>query len=187
MNLLPPNQTQLERATADVCAPSLDPSVLRYLHSASRCPTEFLPTLAIELSLIGDGWALAESESAQRALIAGAITLHKNKGTPASIRDISRRLGFGKVEIIEGINRLQYDGARTYNGHMIHGDAAEWASYRVILLDRPITNDQAANLRSMLKRFAPARCRLASLEYQLVPLRYNGAAVFDSSFNYGSA
>ncbi|KVN76047.1 phage tail protein [Burkholderia ubonensis] len=147
-----------------------------------------LPFLADQFSVMGeDGWSLAESDEARRTLIKGAIELHRYKGTPWAVREVIRRLGFGEVELVENIARVFYDGKRRYNGWMVHGDPGLWAVYRVILLDRAITNDQAALLRATLAAFAPARCLLASLEYRGVPVRYNGAARYDGQYNHGSS
>ncbi|MCM2494534.1 phage tail protein I [Burkholderia glumae] len=147
-----------------------------------------LPFLADQFSVMGeDGWNLAESDEAKRALIKGAIELHRYKGTPWAVRDVIRRLGFGEVELIESIARVSYDGKHRYNGWMVHGDPGLWAAYRIILLDRAVTNDQAVLLRTTLAAFAPARCVLASLEYRSVPVRYNGAAHYDAQFNHGSS
>ena len=145
-----------------------------------------LPWLGEQFSLSGDGWELAESDDVRRMLIKAAIELHRYKGTPWSIREVIRRFGFGEVDLIEGTGRLSYDGNRSYNGLVVHGDAAAWAVYRVIL-KQPITNDQAAMLRQTLAAFAPARCHLASLEYQSVAIRYNNTAIHDGSYNHGSS
>ncbi|EIE4774010.1 phage tail protein I [Escherichia coli] len=145
-----------------------------------------LPWLGEQFSLSGDGWELAESDDVRRMLIKAAIELHRYKGTPWSIREVIRRFGFGEVALIEGTGRLSYDGNRSYNGLFVHGDAAAWAVYRVIL-KQPITNDQAAMLRQTLAAFAPARCHLASLEYQSVAIRYNNTAIHDGSYNHGSS
>ncbi|HBC7535664.1 TPA: phage tail protein I [Escherichia coli] len=145
-----------------------------------------LPWLGEQFSLSGDGWELAESDDVRRMLIKAAIELHRYKGTPWSIRAVIRRFGFGEVDLIEGTGRLSYDGNRSYNGLFVHGDAAAWAVYRVIL-KQPITNDQAAMLRQTLAAFAPARCHLASLEYQSVAIRYNNTAIHDGSYNHGSS
>lgn len=145
-----------------------------------------LPWLGEQFSLSGDGWELAESDDVRRMLIKAAIELHRYKGTPWSIREVIRRFGFGEVDLIEGTGRLSYDGNRSYNGLLVHGDAAAWAVYRVIL-KQPITNDQAAMLRQTLAAFAPARCHLASLEYQSVAIRYNNTAIHDGSYNHGSS
>ncbi|UGH35436.1 phage tail protein I [Escherichia coli] len=145
-----------------------------------------LPWLGEQFSLSGDGWELAESDDVRRMLIKAAIELHRYKGMPWSIREVIRRFGFGEVDLIEGTGRLSYDGNRSYNGLFVHGDAAAWAVYRVIL-KQPITNDQAAMLRQTLAAFAPARCHLASLEYQSVAIRYNNTAIHDGSYNHGSS
>ncbi|HAL3867743.1 phage tail protein I [Escherichia coli] len=145
-----------------------------------------LPWLGEQFSLSGDSWELAESDDVRRMLIKAAIELHRYKGTPWSIREVIRRFGFGEVDLIEGTGRLSYDGNRSYNGLFVHGDAAAWAVYRVIL-KQPITNDQAAMLRQTLAAFAPARCHLASLEYQSVAIRYNNTAIHDGSYNHGSS
>lgn len=146
-----------------------------------------LPFLAEQFSLLGaDGWALAESDLARRSLIRSAIELHRFKGTPWAIREVFRRLGFGEVSLIEGLAGRVRDGSIRRDGLFVHGDAASWACYRVVLL-RPITNDQAAALRRVLEAFAPGRCCLASLEYRLAANRHNGAIHRDGQFNRGSA
>lgn len=145
-----------------------------------------LDALAEQFSLKEDGWVLAESEDARRAMIKTAIEMHRYKGTPWAIRAVIRSLGFGEVELIEHIGRLNYDGERRYNNLFVYGDASKWAVYRV-LLQQPITNDQAQMLRRTLEAIAPARCHLASIEYTAVPIRYNRTAIYDNSYNYGSA
>ncbi|MEC5344690.1 phage tail protein I [Brenneria populi] len=145
-----------------------------------------LDSLAEQFSLTEDGWQLAESEDARRAMIKSAIEMHRYKGTPWAVREVIRSLGFGEVELIEHIGRLNYDGVRSYNGHMVYGDKTQWPVYRV-LLQQPITNDQAQILRNTLEMIAPARCQLASLEYWGVPIRYNETASYDGNYNHGSA
>ena len=148
---------------------------------------EHLPLLAESRSILGaDGYWLAESDDAQRKLIKGAYELHRYKGTPWAIREIVRRLGFGEVRIIEGLNGQTYNGSINYNGSHVYGAGSYWAHYRIIM-NGVITNDQAALLRKTLAAFAPARCLLAALDYQAVPLRYNGRAAYDGNFNFGAA
>lgn len=148
---------------------------------------EHLPLLAESCSILGaDGYWLAESDDARRKLIKGAYELHRYKGTPWAIREIVRWLGFGEVRIIEGLNGQTYDGSINYNGSHVYGAGSYWAHYRIIM-NGVITNDQAALLRKTLATFAPARCLLAALDYQAVPLRYNGRAAYDGNFNFGAA
>ncbi|MDQ7104219.1 phage tail protein I [Serratia sp. MF2] len=126
-----------------------------------------LNTLAWQLALLEEpAWALAESLIAKRAVIRGALELHRRKGTPASIREIIRLLGFGEVELIEGTEN-------------------EWAEYDV-KLKSAITNEQGDTLSRALKNFAPARCHLHELTYEAVPIRYNGQAFYNGNYNHGS-
>ncbi|WP_193564859.1 hypothetical protein [Eikenella corrodens] len=85
-----------------------------------------------------------------------------------------------------GVTGQTYDGSINYNGSHVYGAGSYWAHYRIIM-NSVITNDQAALLRKTLAAFAPARCLLAALDYQAVPLRYNGRAAYDGNFNFGAA
>lgn len=143
---------------------------------------EFIPLLAEKWSVTGyDGAFLAESDNSKRSLIKVAIELHRYKGTPWSIREVLRRLGFGEIEIDEGLK------ARTYEHKFVQTIplSDKWAYY-AIRLNQPITNDQAQQLRKILRNFTPARCTLAVLDYKSVPLRYNNKARYNGSYNHGS-
>ncbi|MBL0877907.1 phage tail protein I [Serratia ureilytica] len=140
-----------------------------------------LPWLAEQLSLTGDnGWSLAESDSARRAMLKNAIELHRYKGTPWSVREVIRRLGFGEVELKEGGDGLDPHIAVQFPKETL------WAVYRV-MLRQPITNDQAKLLRRTLDAFAPARCALASLDFTAAAIRYNNTARYDGTYNHGSS
>lgn len=150
-------------------------------------PAEFLPLLAEKWSVTGyDGWLLAESEDAKRKLIKRAVELHRHKGTPWAMREIIRQLGFGEVEIIEGLSGYRRDGTIRRDGKFYHGQPEKWAHYRIIL-SQPITNEQASLLRKTLQVFAPARCVLESLDYQSVALRRNGKFKRNGQFARGTA
>lgn len=148
---------------------------------------EHLELLADSRSIVGaDGYWLAESDQMRRRLIKGAYELHRYKGTPWAVREIVRRLGFGEVEIIEGMGNKRHNGEITRDGLFAYGHSDRWAHYRIVL-SNPITNEQAGLLRRTLRAFAPARCVLAALDYQEVALRHNGRAKRDGSFNRGTA
>ncbi|AUH51097.1 phage tail protein I [Chromobacterium sp. ATCC 53434] len=145
-----------------------------------------LPLLAEQFSLPGDGWELAESDDARRHMIKGAIELHRYKGTPWAVREVIRRLGLGEATLIEGLAGQLRNGTIRHDGMHVHGEVDSWAKYRVVL-QQPITNDQAVSLRSALRAVAPARCHLASLEYQAAANRHNGVIRRNKQFNRGSA
>jgi phage tail P2-like protein len=134
-----------------------------------------LPILADQFSLLDEAaWQLAESQEAKRKLIKAAGELHRYKGTPWAIREVIRLLGFGEVSLLEGIH------AQPIN------EPSTWPLYRVVL-KRVITNDQAVLVRRLLLSVAPARCRLVSLDYQSVAIRYNAVACYDGQYNHGSS
>ena len=148
---------------------------------------EYLELLAESRSILNeDGYWLAESDSARRKLIKGAYELHRYKGTQWAVREIVRRLGFGEVQIIEGMGNKKHNGQITSDGKYSYGHSDRWAHYRIIM-NHPITNDQAFLLRKTLAAFAPARCVLAALDYQSVPLLHNGKATRNGQFNRGTA
>lgn len=142
----------------------------------------FIELLAEKWSVTGfDGLLMADSQQSKRALIQGAIDLHRHKGTPHSIRQVLRKLGFGEVEIDEGLK------ARTYEHSLVSAIplSERWAYY-AIRLSQPITNEQATNVRKILRQFTPARCHLAVLDYKASPIRYNNKARYNGTYNHGS-
>lgn len=146
-----------------------------------------LTVLADQFSLLDEAaWLLAESVDAKRNLIKNAAELHRFKGTPWAIREVIRLLGFGEVTLQEGFNDQTYNGSIRHDGTYVYGAPSAWALYRVFL-QRVITNDQAVLLRRLLLSVAPARCRLVSLDYQSIAIRYNAVARYDRHYNYGSS
>lgn len=149
--------------------------------------TDLLPLLAEQFSMLDETvWSLAESEDARRALVKGATSLHRYKGTPWSLRELCRRLGLGEIQILERLSGQKRDGSILRDGTHVHGDPSAWAKYRVYL-QQPITNDQASKLRRALIEHAPARCNLVGLDYQAVANRHNGEIRRDGQYNRGSA
>ncbi len=108
--------------------------------------------LAEKWSVTGyDGLFVAESESSKRQLVRNAVKLHRYKGTPWAIRDVLRQLGFGEIEIDEGLKARNYDSHQEVT--RIPQDE-RWAAY-AIRLNQPITNEQSAEIRKVLLNFAP--------------------------------
>lgn len=150
-------------------------------------PALLLPWHADEYSLTGlGGWNLATSNYQKRELIKSAVELHAYKGTPWSIREIVRRLGFGEIDIITGLNHLYFDGSANYDGKYFYGDSDKWSYYRVVL-NTAVTNTEAAVLKQVLRYFAPAHCTLIALDYRAATLLYDGTANYDGEYNYGEA
>lgn len=138
-------------------------------------PEAYLYLLAEKWSVTGwDGWHLAKTPRQQRDLIKSAYKLHALKGTPFAIREVFRVLGLGEVDLIEGLSGQKHDGTiKRRDGTFSRGSRDKWAHY-VVQLKRPVTNDQAQQIKQMLKQFAPTRCVLAALDYRAVAFLHNG-------------
>ncbi|WP_114153969.1 phage tail protein [Chromobacterium haemolyticum] len=144
-----------------------------------------LPILAEEYSLIDDGWELAETEQAQRAMLKGAIRLHRIKGTPAAIKEVFRMLGLGEVVIEEGRSGRRRDGTFKRDGFVIRGARQDhWAEYR-IKCSRQLSIKQAAAARRLLASVAPARCHLVEINFTDAALIRNGFARRDEAYSRG--
>lgn len=184
--LLPANSTPAERAveaaTARLAAP--DPGGIRAQWNPLTCPANLLTWLAWALNV--DEWDAAWPDEFKRETIADSIELHRRKGTVDSIRRVLRNAGYGNAVIYEGQYGEQYNGTYTHNGFISHGDNSDWAEYRVVL-ERPITNTQAAQVRRILDYTAPARCDLVALNYVAAQHAYNAAITYNGTFNHGTA
>lgn len=119
-----------------------------------------LSTLAGQFSLIDEPvWGQAEEDETKRTLLQGALELHRYKGTPWSIREVMRTLGYGEIELIEGIGNLYYDGTGEYDGVYTYGQENAWAIYDIVMGKRLSAAEERA-LRATLLLIAPARCHL---------------------------
>jgi hypothetical protein len=144
-----------------------------------------LPFLAEQFSLVGDGWELAATEAAQRALIKASIQIHQKKGTPWAIRQLFLLLGLGGVDIDEGRSGYVRDGSKRRDGFPVRGDRSlRWAEYRIRCY-RLLTVEQATVARQMLANIAPARCFLFDIDFTAAALIRNGVARRDGSYTRG--
>lgn len=184
-SLLPVSATEQERALALSIARVSDvPSVARKLWSAEDCPADKLAWLAWAFGV--DEWDDEWPEESKRQTIRDALSVQKRKGTVWSIRRVLANAGYGDAQLVEGLYGRRYDGSALFNGFDTYGDATQWATYRAIL-ERPITNRQAEQVKRILEVTAPARCHLVELNYIAVQNSYNGAIKFDGTYNYGTA
>ena len=183
-SLLPPSSTAQERTLEAATARIGELAVpLRALWNADTCPVDLLPWLAWEFGV--DEWDNAWSEEAKRATIRESLQIQRKKGSIWSIRRVLENAGYGTAEIIEGKATVLYDGSVTYNGFSVHGEPSRWATYRVVL-DRPIANKQAEQVRRILRHTAPARCHLLELNYTAAANIHDGAIRYDGAYNHGT-
>ena len=185
-DLLPPNATELEKALDAVENRITALSVpLERLWNPQTCPEVALPFLAWALSV--DLWDAGWSLDARREAVVQALGLHRIKGTVASVRNLLTAVGYGDVEIVEGLAAGFYDGRHRYDGMVFYGDDDTlWARYRVIL-KRPISIAQAAQVRRLLELTAPQRARLEGLHFEQALNLYDQKISYDNSFTHGVA
>lgn len=165
--LLPFNASRMERAIE--AAPITDFAIsLTDLWNPWTCPEGALPWLAWALHITdAEGWSLAVTTEQKRALVARSVALHKKKGTPYSIREALKSIGFNDVQILERLPINKHDGALTYSGAQRY-DAYGWAEFR-LLADvgdtQPITSAQTARIVQTVNEWKPARCHLVDVQY----------------------
>ena len=128
------------------------------------CPVEALPILAKQFDMLGfNGWILCDTEDQRRTLIKRAIELKKYRGTPWSIIEALKSVGFYDVSIQEGASGALYDDTYTYDGAITHG-GGNWASFRINLLDLGEQKGfSAADLElivEVVNKYKAARCKL---------------------------
>ena len=105
--IIPSNNSPLMHALARLTeaeTAAIDWRVITQSKDPAVCAAAWLPWLAWENSISdAEGWRFAETEQAQRNLIAGYIEKHQLKGTPAVIRRLFRDLQLGEVDILERV------------------------------------------------------------------------------------
>lgn len=184
-SLLPPSASAQERAIgATVARLSAVPVPVRSTWNPDTCPADLLPWLAWALGC--DEWSPDWSDEAKRQTIREAVSVQRKKGSVWSVRRALENAGYGTAELVEGIYGAVYNGTLTHDAFSTYGDPTQWANYRVIL-DRPISNAQAAQVRRILKNTAPARCHLVEMIFTEVTNIYDGAIRHDGAYNYGTA
>jgi phage tail P2-like protein len=126
-----------------------------------------LPFLAAQFDVLGyKGWFLTTNDDERRALIKRAIELHRYKGTPWSVKEAIRSIGFLDVTIIEGVG-FEYDGSRVHDGSFVHG-GGNWANFRVIidLGESKGSNAQlTTDLIALIDEYKSARATLVDVSF----------------------
>lgn len=184
-SLLPHNATSPERALEAVTGPAqLPPVLLRAIWDPESCPVELLPWLAYAFSV--DVWDPQWAAEDKRAVIACSAQVHRHKGTVQSVQAALKSAGYGDAEVIERYGWEFYDGTATHDGGTTYAEPDHWAEYRVKLA-RPITIDQANQVRAILRDVAPIRCHLKALDFTEALNAYNARISHDGQFTHGVA
>jgi phage tail P2-like protein len=143
-----------------------------------------LDHLADQLSLDGDGWEMANTVEAKRALLKEAIQLHRKKGTRFAVKRTLATLGYADAQITERTDFFSHDGSFTHNASRTYQLPGNWTNYRVAMSES-VTIPEATHIRKMLRGVAPARCYLKGIDYPA--MLHDGSFTFNGTYNYGVA
>lgn len=182
VSVLPRHSTELERALEQASmwvARNGDPV---NTWNPETCPPDFLPILSWGLS--GDFWDADWAEDDQRSYVRAIIEVHRKKGTIGGVRLALKSAGYGDAVVLERYGWDFYDGQRSRDGSIHRYPRDHWAEYRVILA-RPVTIEQAAQVREILDATAPARCRLKALDFVQAAYLYNARLYRDGTSTRG--
>jgi phage tail P2-like protein len=183
-DILPPWRGRAETALTDATQTRALPVPVDTLWDPVRCPAALLPWLAWTLSV--EDWDASWPDWRKREVIAQAIPIHRLRGTVAALRRVLEVTGFGTAKIIERYGAKTRDGSLDRDGTTTRTAADHWAEYRVIL-DRPVSLAQAAQVRALLERAAPARCHLKLLDFTEAPILRDGSVQRDGPYTRGGA
>jgi phage tail P2-like protein len=181
-SVLPDHSTNFERALEQASLWAIRNADLANTWNPDTCPPEFLPLLSWGLS--GDLWDAAWADEDRRSYVRATIDIHRKKGTLGGIKAALKASGYGDAIVLERYGWTFYNGQTVRDGTTTRAPADHWAEYRVILA-RPITIAQAAQVRTILQQTAPARCHLKALDYSQASHLYNARLVRDGTNTRG--
>lgn len=148
---------------------------------------KFLDILAEAKSVEGfDGLFLAKTPKEKKEIIKASLELHRRKGTPFSIREILRKLGFGEVILIEGLSNVKRNKTIKRNAAAMRGDDKSWAYYS-IEFNRRISKQDAIFIREVLRNYAPTRSVLASMVFEKHNILRNGTYTRNGEYSRGES
>lgn len=149
-------------------------AVLIYLIDTVK--SDALPILAEQFDVLGyKGFGLASTEQQQRDVIKKAIELHRYKGTPWSIKEALKAVGYYNAVIQERyLGGIIHDGTVNHNASELYG-TGYWADFRVIIdlgSSGGINATSAAEAVKLILEYKNARSRLLDVSYTATLVEY---------------
>lgn len=134
-DLLPISATPQERDISLATARVADvPIPLRTLWNPDTIALDLLPWLAWALSV--DTWDANWPESVKRAVVRGAVTTHRRKGTSGAVRGALAALGAGS-ELVEWFEESPAGTPHTFTVYIVSNDTtAEMQAAMAYEIDR---------------------------------------------------
>lgn len=131
-------------------------------------PAAALPHLARQFHVMGfEGWKFATTEEQRRLVLRKAVELHRFKGTPWSIKEALRQIGYTQVTFQEGVDKT-LDGTWVLDGSVTLG-ATGWAKFHAFIgVEDPnaITEEMSDIVAGVILEYKPLRCHLMSMTFQ---------------------
>lgn len=145
--LLPFNTGPLEQALEQVVAERLEsiPLPIGMLWDPAQCPADLLPWLAWALSI--DTWDSDWPDQIKRAVIAGSMAQHRQKGTVAAVKEALSDIGVD-FELIEWFD----DGGVPHTFQLLTDAVAHWCNG-----GRPLDTRVFADLQASIDPVKPVR------------------------------
>ena len=183
--ILKHNSTNHERAHEQAIRKGKpDLKAIAGLMNADTCPPHLLGWLAWAFSV--DVWDEDWADHTKRRVIKRALLVHRVKGTLGAVRNALAAAGYGDAEVIERFGWDYHNGAASHDGSITHTVGDNWAEYRVKLA-RPITVEQADQVRAILRNVAPIRCHLKALDFTEVANTHNARITHNGQFTHGAS
>ncbi len=150
--------------------PEFNADLVRTLAHIENVDPVLLQHFAEWFSLSNEpAWSYAANDDARRLLAAGAVMLHRRKGTPWAVKRVLELIGMGDdTRLTEGGIQRRYDGTVAADGSRKYSGAA-WAEYSIEadLGENAGLDAGTGNLiREVLAGIAPARCHLTDITYR---------------------
>ncbi len=182
-HLLPPNATKTEIGLSLTLARIEGlPAPARLMWNPDTCPLAFLPWLAWSLSV--DEWDGDWPEEVKRTVIRASIDIHRRKGTLWAVKSALTAAGYGDAVVTEFFGADFYNAVYLHDGTITYTNADHWAEYRIRML-RPLSIAQAAVVRRILNKVAPARCVLKLFDFSQAANLYNASITHNGAFTHG--
>jgi len=138
------------------------------LYIIDTAPADTLPYLAEQFDVLGyKGWLFADTEEKKRALLKKAIQLHRKKGTPWSIKEAIKAIGYNGAQVVEGVG-VTYDGTIDFDGTQDYGGGSGIFNFgvRVFVSEGYVwTSEDTDRVTNLVNAYKREACNLIFVEH----------------------
>jgi hypothetical protein len=99
-----------------------------------HAPDEVLWELARQFDVAGPLYQAMRTRCKKQRLIRNALLLQRKRGTPWSVEEVMRLLGFADAKVLDRVTLLVYDGEAFHDGeYNFNATCHDWREYRIRL------------------------------------------------------